>query len=169
VRASFVLALTAMLAMLLQTTVFPALPWLPDAFAPDLILVLAVYLGLRHRTASGALGAFLLGYFLDTFSGTVPGTNACALTVVFTMTYLLARNLWVEGGVTVVVVVLLAGCVREGVLLLTEVLSRALTSGHPAWHHVLLAGLPQTLAAALAAPAIFALVRWQRRQLGLVA
>ena len=61
-------------AMVVQTTVFPSVPRLP--VVPDLILVLTVYLGLRHRGVGGALGAFLFGYFVDTFSGTVLGANA---------------------------------------------------------------------------------------------
>ena len=38
---------------------------------PDLVLVLCVYLGLHEHSIAGALGAFLLGYFLDSFSGDV--------------------------------------------------------------------------------------------------
>jgi len=48
--------------MVIQTTVFPLLPRLP--VVPDLILVLTVYLGLRHHGVGGAMGAFLFGYFL---------------------------------------------------------------------------------------------------------
>ena len=68
-RSAAALVVAAVAAMLLQTTIFPSLPGLP--VVPDLILVLAVYLGVAHQTIGGAAGAFLLGYFLDTFSGTL--------------------------------------------------------------------------------------------------
>src|SRR2546427_13030091 len=83
--------------MVVQTTVFPSVPRLP--VVPDLILVLTVYLGLRHHGLGGALGALLFGYFVDTFSGTVLGANAFALTAVYAGAGLVARNLWVGGGV----------------------------------------------------------------------
>jgi len=50
----------------------------PRKQVDDLVLVLAVYLGVRHHGAGGAFGAFLLGYFLDTFSGTLLGVHAFA-------------------------------------------------------------------------------------------
>src|ERR1051326_6730078 len=53
--------------MLIQTTVLAAVPALP--VVPDLLLVLAVYLGVRGQTVGGVVAAFLPGYFLDTFSG----------------------------------------------------------------------------------------------------
>ena len=73
-RSFAALAATAIVAMVLQTTVFPSVPVLP--VAPDLMLVLAVYLGVFHRNMGGALGAFLLGYFMDAFSGVRLGVNA---------------------------------------------------------------------------------------------
>src|SRR5207302_1917050 len=86
--------------MVIQTTVFPSLPRLP--VVPDLILVLTVYVGLRHHGIGGAMGAFLFGYFVDTFSGTVLGANAFALTAVYAGVAVVARNLWIEGGLPAV-------------------------------------------------------------------
>src|SRR5437870_13110894 len=97
--------------MVIQTTVFPALPRLP--VAPDLILVLTVYLGLRHHGVGGAMGAFLFGYFVDTFSGTVLGANAFALTAVYGGVSLVARNLWIEGGLPAMAMVFLGALGRE--------------------------------------------------------
>src|SRR2546428_7820675 len=93
-RSVVALALAAVAAMLIQTTVFPSLPGLP--IVPDLILVLAVYLGVAHHTIGGAAGAFLLGYFLDTFSGTLLRQNAFALSAGYLSVHFVARPLRFE-------------------------------------------------------------------------
>ena len=159
--ALLAVATTAVLAMLLQTTVFPAVPYLPSV--PDLILVLAVYLGIRHRSVGGALGAFLLGYFLDTFSGTVLGMNAFSLSVAYAAAHLISRRIWMEGGFPVVAVVFVAGCVRAvaEVGVATLVAARA-----PVWQHVLRYGFLEAAVAALVAPAVFAWMRWEKRIVG---
>jgi hypothetical protein len=69
VRRSAAIAIAGIASMLLQTAVFPVL--IPASLAPNLLLVLVVYLGVQQFGAAGALGAFVLGYFLDTFSGTL--------------------------------------------------------------------------------------------------
>lgn len=160
-RSFAALAATAIVAMVLQTTVFPSLPWLP--VAPDLVLVLAIYLGVFHRSMGGALGAFLLGYFLDAFSGTRLGVNALAFTLVFAGVQLVARSIWVQGSVPVMVVVFVAGCVR-GLLMITIL---TLAGGTPLWHHVFWYTVVESVAAALTAPTVFAVVHWEKRALGL--
>jgi rod shape-determining protein MreD len=162
VRSFLVLAVAALAAMLLQTTVFPALPLLP--VVPDLILVLAVYLGIRHPGVGGASGAFLLGYFLDTFSGTALGVNAFSMTAVYAGARLTARRLWVEGGVPVMAIVFLGGCVRALAML---ALAGLLASRAPVWQHVVRYGFLEAALAALVAPAVFAGVTWEKRLVGL--
>ena len=160
-RSFAALAATAIVAMVLQTTVFPSIPALP--VAPDLMLVLAVYLGVFHRNMGGALGAFLLGYFLDAFSGVRLGVNAFAFTLVFAGVQLVARSIWVQGSVPVIVVVFIAGCVRAVVMLAILTLA----GGAPLWHHVVWYTVVESMAAALTAPAVFAAVHWEKRALGL--
>src|SRR2546426_7753979 len=109
-RSAAALVVAAVAAMLLQTTIFPSLPGLP--VLPDLILVLAVYLGVAHQTIGGAAGAFLLGYFLDTFSGTLLGQNAFALSAVYLSVRLVARHLWFERGLPVMALAFFGGLVR---------------------------------------------------------
>lgn len=155
------LAVPAVLAMLLQTTVLPALP-LP--VVPDLILVLAVYLGVRHPGLGGLCGAFLLGYFLDTFSGTLLGMHAFALTAVYATAHLVARHLWVDGALLVGVVVFVGGFVRA----LAVIAVAALVAVRlPIWHHLLRYGLLESLLAALMAPAVFAGLSREKRLVGL--
>jgi len=162
VRSFIALAVAAVAAMLLQTTVFRALPLVP--IVPDVLLVLAVYLAIRHQTASGALGAFVLGYFVDTFSGTLLGLNAFTLTAVYLGVHGVARHLWLERGLPLMIVVFCAALARDvaAIALLATLAARA-----PVWQHVLRYGLAGALAASLVAPAVFDVVTWERRQLGL--
>jgi rod shape-determining protein MreD len=154
------LAAPALIAMLLQTTVLPA-THLP--VVPDLILVLTVYLGIRHPSAAAAAGAFLLGYFLDTFSGTVLGMNAFSLSVAYAAAHLISRRIWMEGGFPVIAVVFVAGCVRAvaEVVVATLVAARA-----PVWQHVVRYGFLEAAVAALVAPAVFAWMSWEKRIVG---
>jgi rod shape-determining protein MreD len=162
VRSVLALVVAAVVAMLLQTTVFAAIPRFP--VVPNLMLVLAVYLGVRHQGAGGVVGAFLLGYFLDTFSGTVLGLHAFALTVVYAAVYLIARNLWMRGRLPVMVVVFLAACLGELALF---VLGALVAAGSPLWQHVVRYGLVEAAVTALVAPAVFAFVNRERDILGL--
>ena len=106
-RAFLLFALAGAIAVVLQTTLLEQVSFLPAA--PDLIVVLCVYLGLHYHSVGGATGAFLLGYLLDTFSGSPPGLYALAMTLAFAFVYLVSKRLWVENPVTSVAAVAL-GC-----------------------------------------------------------
>lgn len=160
-RSVVALAGASLVAMLLQTTVFRLVPGLP--VVPDILLVLVVYLGSRHHSVPGACGAFLLGYFVDTFSGTLLGQNAFAFTAVYAAVYLVARNLWMERGLPVMAVAFFGGWVRVAALALADVVA----GGAPVWHHVVRYGMLEALLAALVAPPVFSAVAWERRLLGL--
>jgi rod shape-determining protein MreD len=87
-------AALTMLALAIQTT---ASRWLPlNALMPDLVLVLAVDLGLRHRRALAPMMAFAMGYAMDAFSGSQLGVNTFAVT----LTYLLAYEVGVHTSAT---------------------------------------------------------------------
>jgi len=104
-RSVVLVAVFGAVAVLLQTTLL-------HGTRIDLVLVLCVYLALDHQSVGGATGSFLLGYVLDTFSGTDVGINAFAMTFVFLCVYLLSRRLWIEGGVSQAVLVLAASLVK---------------------------------------------------------
>jgi rod shape-determining protein MreD len=129
---------------------------------PDLLLVLAVYLGSRHHSVAGVSGAFVLGYFVDTFSGTLLGVNAFAFTAVYVAVYLVSRNLWMERGLPVMAVVFFGACVRAVAL----VLAGLVAGRSPVWHHVVRYGALEATLAAMAAPLVFAGLAWEKRLLG---
>ncbi len=161
-RSAGALAAASVLAIVFQTTVFPAIPGLP--VVPDLLLVLTVYLALRHQGVGGVVGAFLFGYFLDTFSGTVLGVHAFAFTVAYAAVYLVARRVWTESALPIMAVVFLGSCVRAAA---TAAVTALMETGAPVWQHVAAYGFLEALVAALVAPVVFGFVAWEKRALGL--
>ncbi len=91
-------SLGSILAVLLQTSLAGRLGIL--SAPPDVMTLLVVYLGLHYRSAAGAVGAFLLGYLLDAFSGSPPGLYCFAMTLVFATVGLLAQRMWIENPIT---------------------------------------------------------------------
>lgn len=96
-------------AFVLQTTLLHYLPLMPD-----LLLIFCVYLGIHHRSAGGATGAFLLGYGLDSCSGAPVGMNAFAMSLIFAVVALASRRLWLPNPLSVLSLVLLAVVLKTG-------------------------------------------------------
>jgi rod shape-determining protein MreD len=164
VRSFLALVATAAVAMLIETAVVPAV--VDAGMGPDLVLVLAVYLGSRHREIGGAVGAFLLGWFLDTFAGSRLGMHAFALTAVYGTVLVVARKLWMKGGVPVMVVAGLAVGVQAVALL---AMGTMVGDAAPVWWHLRRYGLVQAALTVLAAPLVFGAVAWEKRVLGVSA
>lgn len=160
-RSLLAVGIAALLAVVLQTTIRGLVPWLP--IVPDFILVLTVYLGLNHHGAGGVVGAFLLGWLLDTFSGTVLGVNVLACMAVYVAVYLVSRMVWTQGWPSALAMTFIGGCVRQATLMATTTL---VETPAPLWHHVLRYGLWEAGLAALVAPAVFAFIAWEERRLG---
>ena len=62
---------------------------------PNLIIILAVDLGLRHHGVLPALLAFAMGYATDALAGSHPGLNAFLMTMVFLVSYEISTRLMV--------------------------------------------------------------------------
>ena len=84
-------SIAAFVALAIQTVIPRLLP--SGMFVPDLVVILAVDLGLKHHQALAAAMAFAMGYAVDTFSGTQLGLNAFMMTLVFLFAYWLSRSL----------------------------------------------------------------------------
>jgi len=110
-RSAVVIGLVTGFGLLVQTTLFHALPF---GFhpSPDILVIVAVFLGLHRHTVGGAVAAFLLGYLQDAASGNPAGLNAFGMVVVFVLVYLTCRSLWVDNVVSKVVLVFLASCIK---------------------------------------------------------
>jgi rod shape-determining protein MreD len=116
VRVVALYALATLIALALETTI-PH--WVPvGGLMPNLVLILAVDLGMKHHGAIGALLAFGMGYAIDSFSGTHLGLNAFMLTLTYLIAYALSRYListsTAIGVILVFVAATLTGLVNAG-------------------------------------------------------
>lgn len=155
-----VFTLATIIALALQTTVARLLPF--DVLMPNLALVLAVNLGLRYYGVAAALMAFGIGYATDAFSGGQLGLNALLFTLVFIVTYGVARLL-LSSTSAIGVVAAFAGVVFVdlGNCLITA------DSGRASFGMALPAILIQAAITALCAPPVFALMAGTTRFIGL--
>lgn len=154
-------AATAVVAMVLQSTVFARLLPLTGVI-PNLMLVLVVVLAVRHQGVRGVVGAFALGYVLDTFVGTTLGLHAFAFTVVYAVIVVLAQAVHVERGPAAVLAVFVAGCVHA---LVTAGVAH-LAHGGPPMAEAVRHGVVAALITAALSPAVVAFVEWQEQLLG---
>lgn len=126
---------------------------------PNLIIVLAVDLGLRHHGVMPAMLAFAMGYATDALSGSTPGLNAFMVTLVYLVSFEVSTRLLVTNAAVGATVVFFG-------VLATAIGSIVITAGVPAlfgagW--TMLALLLQAAISALAAPLVFALLAGSKR------
>jgi rod shape-determining protein MreD len=91
VRLLLLFSLATFIALFLQTALPRLLPL--GIFVPDLVLILAVDLGIRHPRMLTVLMAFAMGYAVDAFSGGELGLNALLLVIVYVFAHWLSRVL----------------------------------------------------------------------------
>ncbi|HUN59573.1 MAG TPA: rod shape-determining protein MreD [Candidatus Binataceae bacterium] len=150
-----------LIALAIQTTI-PH--WLPTGmFVPDLVMILAVDLGMKHHGALPALMAFGIGYATDAFAGTHPGFNAFVLTLVFLLAYALSRYL-ISTSVAIGIVVVFIGVLIQG--LFDYVVSLGWQTGlRPGT--LVAPVLIQAVITAFLTPWVLAIMSWAKRSLGL--
>jgi rod shape-determining protein MreD len=130
---------------------------------PNLIIILAVDLGLRHHGVLPAVLAFTMGYATDAIAGSHPGLNAFMMTMVFLVSYEISTRLMVANagvGATVVFFGVIA----------TTLGTVAIANGFPSLSSTgpLLPGLLlQAFITALIAPFIFSILAATKRLTGL--
>jgi len=161
VRLLLLFSLAAFIALTLQTALPRLLPL--GILVPDLVLILAVDLGLRHPRALTALMAFAMGYAVDAFSGVELGLNALLLTMVFMFAYWLSRVL-VSTSTAIGVIAVFAGVIFSdiGNYLITSRFAPA-----DRLHALMPAVLIQAAVSALLTPSVFRMTAWAARTVGL--
>jgi len=133
------------------------------ALIPNLIIILAVDLGLRHHGVLPAMLAFAMGYATDALAGSHPGINAFMMTMVFVVSYEISTRLMTANafvGATVVFFGVIA----------TALGTVAIANGFNALSDTgpLLPGLTlQAFISALVAPVIFSMLATGKRLTGL--
>ena len=128
-----------------------------EAFAPDIALIVVLYVGLTSRFEAGILLALLLGLLKDGFAlGSPVGMHMEILTIAFLVTYRLSRRLALRSplGVALLTIVFSLGCgVLE--LILSLVFERDFGVGARDSQLMLKAMLPQALLTAPFGPMLF--------------
>ena len=94
VRTIFIFSIACILGLLVQATLVHAI--FPSAIAPDFILVLVVFLGLKHNSVLGVVGAFMLGVAADFASGQFIGPNAAGCVVAFSLVLIVSKKVYAE-------------------------------------------------------------------------
>ena len=154
-------AVLTLVALAIQTT---ASRWLPlSALVPDLVLVLAVDLGLRHRRALAPIIAFAMGYAMDAFSGSQLGVNTFAVTLIYLIAYEVGVHSSATGAEAGAVLAFVAVLIQNlgGFLIGTQVRAPDQIGA------LLPAALLQATVTAVCAPPVFGLTAGLRRMLGL--
>ncbi len=161
IRTAGVYVMTGTLALLLQTTVLHGLTG--GRIIPDLVLILCVYLGLHEHTIGGVTGAFLLGYLFDSFSGSLVGLHAFAMTTVYLVVYLVSRRLWMDNTVSGVAMVFLGSLLKGAAIVAALAAYLSIDRMSLGVAQTLLA---EALLAAALAPLVFGGLGWAKRVAG---
>lgn len=156
-----VFSIATLVALTLQTTIPRLLPI--GALFPDLVLILAVDLGLRHYGVVAALMAFAIGYATDAFSGSQLGLNALMLTLVFVLAYWLSRSL-ISNSPAIGAVAVFAGVILQNVggYLVSSGFAMPINLGA-----VMLPTLLQAAISSLMTPGVFGVTGWATGLVGL--
>ncbi|RME38989.1 MAG: hypothetical protein D6794_04560 [Deltaproteobacteria bacterium] len=157
-RAAGLILLGGLFA-LLQTVVWPRIiGW---QVKPDLILVLAVYIGLTEKRLAGTLLVLLLGTFLDAVSGNQPWLHVIILLSILYSVYLLGSRLNTENMLLLHCLVAWATLIQ--VFLLAFLGPFADLAGF--WREVLPGLFPQLVLNVLATALLLRLAPWLARRL----
>lgn len=106
IRTALLFVIAYFIGLFIQATLLHSI--FPDVIAPDVLLMLVVFLGLRTRTPGGAVGAFLIGLGGDFASAKFLGPFAAGSVAAFLVTTFVANHLFSEKGFTVAVTAFIA-------------------------------------------------------------
>jgi rod shape-determining protein MreD len=162
-RLILLFAVFAVLGLAIET----AVPHLVSfrALVPNLIIILAVDLGLRHHGILPAFIAFTMGYATDALAGSHPGLNAFMMTMVFLVSYEISTRLMVANafvGATLVFLGVIATSL--GTIAMANGFN-ALSDTGPIMPELTL----DALISAIVAPIVFAMLATSKRLTGLKA
>lgn len=130
---------------------------------PNLIIILAVDLGLRHNGVMPAILAFAIGYATDALAGSHPGLNAFMMTMVFLVSHEISTRLMVTNALVGAAVVFFG-------VIASAMASIAFADGFGALSRTgaMLPGLAlEALISALVAPLVFSMLAAAKRITGL--
>ena len=162
-RLILLFAVFAVLGLAIET----AVPHLVSfrALVPNLIIILAVDLGLRHHGVLPAIIAFTMGYATDALAGSHPGLNAFMMTMVFLVSYEISSRLMVANAFVGATLVFFSVIVTAlGTIAIANGFN-ALSDTGPLMPELTL----EALISAIIAPIVFAMLATSKRLTGLKA
>ena len=162
-RLILLFAVFAVLGLAIETAVPHLISF--RALVPNLIIILAVDLGLRHHGVLPAIIAFTMGYATDALAGSHPGLNAFMMTMVFLVSYEISTRLMVANafvGATLVFLGVIATSL--GTIAMANGFN-ALSDTGPIMPELTL----DALISAIVAPIVFAMLATSKRLTGLKA
>ena len=162
-RLILLFAVFAVLGLAIETAVPHLISF--RALVPNLIIILAVDLGLRHHGVLPAVLAFTVGFATDALAGSHPGLNAFMMTMVFLVSYEISTRLMVANafvGATVVFFGVIATAL--GTIAIANGFN-ALSDTGPLMPELTL----EALISAIIAPIVFAMLATSKRLTGLKA
>ncbi|HMD05444.1 MAG TPA: rod shape-determining protein MreD [Candidatus Binatus sp.] len=162
-RLILLFAVFAVLGLAIETAVPHLISF--RALVPNLIIILAVDLGLRHHGILPAFIAFTMGYATDALAGSHPGLNAFMMTMVFLVSYEISTRLMVANafvGATLVFFGVIATSL--GTIAMANGFN-ALSDTGPIMPELTL----DALISAIVAPIVFAMLATSKRLTGLKA
>ncbi len=135
----FTTFILGLIAILFVSTVFK--PFLPNMVAPNLTVIILVYLAFFEASALGAFLSFMLGLELDLCSAGLLGPWAGVYALTFLLLYITSRRIFVESFLVLMVATFVASftttifhhcfimIVREKTILEAGVVSDAMLEG----------------------------------------
>lgn len=102
-RAAFLLTAAVLVALVLQTSVFPV--FVRPSFKPDLLLVIMVFVALRSSFHIGAPLSWLIGILNDITSGFYLGLQATSFLIVFMVIKNVSDRLYADSAILFVMAV----------------------------------------------------------------
>jgi rod shape-determining protein MreD len=133
------------------------------SIVPNLIVILAVDLGLRHHGALPAALAFGMGYATDALAGSHPGLNAFIVTLVFLVSYEVSSRLLVTNAFVGATIVFFG-------VIVTDLGASAIGTGFSALGEsgpIVPFMLLQAIISAMVAPIVFSVLAGGKRLVGL--
>jgi len=150
----FLLLLTGVLLLILQTTWLSSFPVRP--LRPDLLLIFTLYLAFLFPPALGGILAFFMGYLMDLFSGNSFGCYAFSRTLVFFVAQFLKERFYLEGFSFQCLFAFIFSLLEGGLILVLINALQSIPVGN-LYFSLFSYLLPQSLLTGLASPFLFLL------------
>ncbi len=141
----------SLLLIVFQTTVLDL--FFMGKVGLELSLVLVVYAGFYLNIIKGGAMSFILGFYLDCVTGSIPGLFTFIYVAIFFLSRVVSLRVYMEG-LTFIMVFTFTCAFSEGI---ATILIYEFFLGVDMFHNILRVFLPQALVIGVLSPALFAI------------